>query len=443
MKIAKEVQFCKRKSKLLPPIFLEMLLFSASSESNISLEQACVEICKQHGISLSKQSLDERFNKEAVSFIKLLVTEQIKQQVVASPDIGFLDIFNQIKLLDSTRFDVPDQFKCLLPGFNGRNTSEAGISIQHEYDIKNNRTVHLEIFGATKSDSKYAESINKSIEPNDLIIRDLGYYSRDNLIDINKNDAYFISRLNTQADVYELNGDGQLIKISFEQIHKQMGQLKISQLEKQVYVGKDKKLPVRLVIQLMPQEIYEKRLSKISKYNKANGHQTKDETKERVRFNLFITNVKPEKITLEHVCLLYKIRWQIELIFKSWKSTFNLDNLHKMKYYRYMSLIYSKLLLILLNHEIIVNIKAKLYIKTNKALSMAKCFKTLAKYSEWIRAIIKNVNRTTKIIEKIEVILSERHWQERRKKRTGLLEIIDQFCCMTTDYVIFENKTGS
>ncbi|MBK8808438.1 MAG: transposase [Bacteroidales bacterium] len=33
----------------------------------------------------------------------------------------------------------------------------------------------------------------------------------------------------------------------------------------------------------------------------------------------------------ETICKLYRIRWQIELVFKVWKSILHIDQTHKMK----------------------------------------------------------------------------------------------------------------
>ena len=65
-----------------------------------------------------------------------------------------------------------------------------------------------------------------------------------------------------------------------------------------------------------------------------------------------MTNIPDDKINGEAISKLYKIRWQIELIFKAWKSTFNLAKIKKMKYERLMCLLNMRLLLIMINWEV-------------------------------------------------------------------------------------------
>lgn len=392
-----------------------------------------------HGIELKKQSLDNRFNEMAFDFLISLLKQALQHQIYVDIDPDFLTEFNHVRIIDSTKFDVPTIFKEILKGFNGRNTSKAGISIQYEYDIKTGQILNMDLFGATKSDSKYAEKISNTIQPNDLVIRDLGYYSGSNFLKITNNKAYFISRLYAKANAYELRENGEFEKLDFKELYNQMVKSKLLEIEKQVYIGKDR-LCVRLIIQLMPEDIYVKRMIKLNKYNKANGHKTSNEIRYRQRFNLFITNIETEKMSTDKICILYKVRWQIELCFKIWKSHMNINKLQKMKYFRYMLIIYTKLLLIFLNSEIVWLIRRKLSDEQKKMLSLFKCMRTMNKKFHNNREMINNAISVSNRLEKIEISLSKNHWQEKRKKRIGLIEIIDLFSCKSIIYLIFVKK---
>src|ERR1019366_3570976 len=43
--------------------------------------------------------------------------------------------------------------------------------------------------------------------------------------------------------------------------------------------------------------------------------------------NIFITNIEPDKCDDEQIDQLYRLRWRIEIIFKSWKSCFSMQAL--------------------------------------------------------------------------------------------------------------------
>jgi Transposase DDE domain len=40
-------------------------------------------------------------------------------------------------------------------------------------------------------------------------------------------------------------------------------------------------------------------------------------------FDYLLTNLPPSQYTLNTICLGYKLRWQVELLFKEWKSYAN------------------------------------------------------------------------------------------------------------------------
>jgi IS4 transposase len=73
---------------------------------------------------------------------------------------------------------------------------------------------------------------------------------------------------------------------------------------------------------------------------------------EAVGLNLFVTNVKREICSATAVYELYRLRWQIELVFKTWKSNLNLHKIHNMNKIRIECMLWVKLIGILLNWSI-------------------------------------------------------------------------------------------
>jgi prolipoprotein diacylglyceryltransferase len=93
--------------------------------------------------------------------------------------------------------------------------------------------------------------------------------------------------------------------------------------------------------------------------------------------DLGITNSADSIITLDNAWKIYKLRWQIELIFKIWKSICKIDKVKKVKEERLECYIFSKLILIVSGWRITWQVANWLYKKEQKALSFFKAFKTL------------------------------------------------------------------
>ena len=425
---AVECGFYKRSSKLLPSRFFDILLYSASINGQFSLSQFSSEATVSSGISITKQALDGRFDESAVSFVKSILEDQLNNQIGQTLEPDFLKKFAKVRIKDSTRFDLPDRLKDKFPGFGGKNTSEAGTSVQYEFDIKNGKMLDLDFTSVKRTDYQDAREKVSDIGKGDLVIRDLGYFSSDVLLQIMVQEAFFLSRLKMKMLVY----DQGLNEISFSKLYATMTKNNFVHTEMEVFIGQKEKVPVRLIIDIIPDEVYQKRLRTIEIANKKKGHKTSDEYKIRAHFNLLITNVSMEDLPSEQVYNLYKTRWQIELIFKIWKSVCGIHKIHPMRYHRLMCLLYAKFILILINNQIINLLQSKFYKQSKVILSRLKCFKTLTNYFYKTREILNTPKR--KIVEymhEIATLLSKNHWLEKRKNRVNYIEIIELFTCIS------------
>jgi hypothetical protein len=418
-----ETGFCEKVSKFSPPMFIDSLLYDATADITKSLNQIAINVNKKYHVAITKQGVGQRFTEGAVKFVQSLIGNQLSHQVNHSIDTGWFKLFKRVLIKDSTKFDVSENLAKQLPGFGG-NASKAGVCIQYEFDIKAGEVSDLTITPANVPDNKNTSQTIGKVRKGDLIIRDLGYSILSCFNTINTAEAYFISRLNISILVYEMK-DNKLVELNFEKLYQMMKESKIKRLEKQVIIGKEDKLPVRIIIELMPEEIVNKRLKKTNDYNKRKGNKTSDNYKIRACFNLYITNIEDVVLEAGAIVQIYKIRWQVELIFKAWKSIFGIDNNNQMKYERLLCLLNIRLLLILINWDTFMRKRLLLYKKTGKLLSINKCFKTLQESSKELKDILtNNCKKLTKWLEQMSRLFESHHWLERKKNKIGLAEIM-------------------
>ena len=382
-----------------------------------------IETKSVHNVDISKQGIDQRFNESALKYIQSLISKVLANQVLQMIESRWLDLFSRVNIKDSSKFDLPPRLKDKLQGFGG-SASKAGTSIQYEFEIKSGQVNDLTINPGNSSDSKYALATLDSIRKGDLMIRDLGYFALKYFIAADKAGAYFLSKLNSKIVVFEAKGNG-LNVLDFGRLYKMMKKTNLTRLDKEVYIGRDDKFPVRLVIELMPDEVLNTRIKKINKHNKKKGFQTSKNYRDRARFNLFISNIPFDMINGEAIAKIYKIRWQIELVFKIWKSIFGLDNITPMKYERLMCTLNARLLLVLINWETFMIQRGRLYKKTGNLLSIIKCFNTLKENSGRLRFLL--IGRHKEIVKWIrwtENIFESKHWLENKKNKLGLEKLL-------------------
>jgi hypothetical protein len=415
-------------------MFFDLLMYDVSSGITKSLNQLAIEAMSEHDIGVSKQGIDKKFNDNTLNFLKLLIAKQLTVELDHQIEAGWLSPFNRVTIKDGTRFELPEDYKDYLPG-SGGSASKAGACLQFEFDLKSGHVIDLSLTPANRPDVRDAVELLDTVESNDLVIRDLGYYAFSSFSNISSKGAFFISRLGSKTNVYEMKKE-KLKKLDFKALYYEMKQHKLFRVYKDVFIGTEAKIPVRLAIELMPDAVYEQRMRKTCKIHKKKGYQTSEEYKFMSRFNLFITNVPKETLPDEVVSVLYRMRWQIELIFKIWKSVIGIHHTRKMKYKRWLCLLHFKLLLMIVNWNIIMTQRNHLYRRKGKLLSLNKCFKTLFDNNYRLRDALKlGLKGIAKFICWAEKILNEKHWLERKNKSMGLEKIFYLLYCKSNVYV--------
>jgi hypothetical protein len=417
-------KFIQRGSKMSALKFLDLMFYNSMHNQCLSLNQLSVEAESGCDVNISRQGLDQRMNENAIGFLSLLLQKQLMDQISQSLEVGLMKKFNRVRVKDSTKFDIHEQLREWLPGFGG-SASAASACIQYEFDLKSGRWIDLALTPGNVPDSKDAQAKSGDIQKGDLIIRDLGYFALEVLSEVQKNEAYFLSRLNVKTIVYEQVGEV-LIELDFGKLYQFMSQNGIARMEKNVFMGKDDKLSTRLVIELMPDQVYEQRVRKVKAHNHKKGYKTSTGFLDRSRFNLFVTNAGEDMLSATSIPLFYKVRWQIELIFKIWKSTYGIQATRKMKFERFLCQLFSKLLLIMINWEIVLAYRNGIYRNKGRLLSIDKCFKTLKSNADKFRDIINKPDCTVEqLIRWIGKTFESKHWLEKRKNKTCYEEIIN------------------
>ncbi len=423
---ALESKFYQRAGgKISPKEFLDIVLYSVSESGYQSLNQSAIEYGVQQQVTISKQGIDKRYTESAVEYLRLLVEEALSTQLSQLIDEAFLRDFTTLRIKDATRFDLPKQLSEQFKGFGGKYTSDAAICIQYEFDLKTLKFIYFNLTSANVPDAKEASQLQEEFSEGELVLRDLGYFNVKSFIKIEKQNAYYLSRLTGSVLAFE-NGR----QICYNTLYNYMTQTRQTQIAMEVTIGKEQTLRTKLIIELVPEEIYKKRLASLKKTAKRKGLTISNNTRSRARFTLIITNIPDEKIPAsKHFCL-YRLRWQIELMFKHWKSELGIANVQKMKYERFKCLIYAKLLYIILTMEIISIARQEFYRQKSKIMSIDKTLKTILE-RKFVLRLFRDVYTTklSDLIKSLFYILLNNHWQEKRKNRENFEDIFYVFNC--------------
>lgn len=409
---------------------MELIIFNSEQLKSQSLNDLAITLKERYQIFIKKQSLNERFNEYAVTFVKMALEQMLNSQIDRNK-LFDIEGINRILVKDSICFQLDESFAEKYPG-SGGSASKAAVRIQFEYDLLNGNIIDLSLNPYTRQDATDSLETIDLTQEGDLIIRDLAYMS---IKVLQKIKGIFLCRLKSQLAAYELNEEtGEYILIDFKSINHELKTKQINKIEKIVYLGKEK-IKVRLFIYLLPEGEYARRIRNATKKNasKTKSKTLSKEYKSRAGLNLFITNSADSIIKLENAWKIYKLRWQIELIFKIWKSICNIDKIKKVKEERLECYIFSKLMMIVSGWKVLWQIADWLYKKEHKALSFFKAFKTLVREKmDDLKGFFVLSNKTNKeFLNEFYDTSRSNHLKEQRKGRISVLETLE--CLALTD----------
>jgi len=376
--LARESGFVIRKRNIDGATFIRLICLNNENLRKESLNDLTITLRQEYDVEITKQSLNDRFNEKAVLFLKLTLAKLLNRRINRSRILPLSSCFKRILIKDSVCFQI-DESLAEDYGGSGGSGSKAAIRIQFEYDMLCGLINDLGISAFNEQDATNSAATLDMTREGDLVIRDLAYMHLDVLHGFIQKSVSFLCRLNTNTLVYQLV-KGEMKPVKFPLIVKRMREFGINSVIEDVYIGKKEKLPVRLFIYLLPHKEYSERIRKAQKKAREKGRALTKEYKARAALNLFITNVTDGSLTLDNAWALYRLRWQIELLFKVWKSIWEIDEVKKVKKHRFECYIFAKLLTIALCWQLVWRAAKALYRLEGKMLSFMKAFKTLRRY---------------------------------------------------------------
>jgi len=343
--LAGKIGFVQRStSKIKGEDFVSLMTTEILGEEPVTTESLC-DILRQINpeADMTPQALNERINRrEAAEYMKEVFKAAFLANLAPvrsgiSPML--LSPFDRVFLEDSTQITLHEKLAGEFRG-SGGSASKSAIKIDLTYDAKQEIFHKILIDSGNIPDQSRADEILTELRKNDLILRDLGYFTLNSLSEIGEKNAFFLSRLLKGVNVY-LSSDDDAIPVSLPKyLNKKSGSLTVT--ETNVYLGEEK-LPCRLVAYRLPDKVVTERCGKARNNALKKGRQPPKDYLNWLRFGLFVTNVPSEIWEPEVIGTVYRLRWQIELTFKYWKSLLKIHIIRGIRRERVECFLYGRL----------------------------------------------------------------------------------------------------
>jgi len=391
------------RTNINPFDFLVAFVFSFIGDTKIlSIEGLRRNIFKYTGISISRSSFWERLSrKRHISFLELILSELMKQ--LSTPLLIGDSILKQlgvteICLVDSTSIKLPSWASKFFPGTG----SAAAIKWHTCINVFSGMLFWSQITSGRVHDRKCFPEIARLIGK--LVIFDLGYWDYGLLQEIENAGSFYLSRLRSDAEIIikEIVQGRLCKKFIGTSLLKVFGRTYRGEII-EVYcdhIGKESTLRLRVIGFWNPIEL---------------------------RYHWYVTNLK---VVASAIYTLYRLRWQIELMFKGCKQSLRLDDITSGDKNIIKSLLFGSLVAQLISQTVLRSAMSKLSEEKKFAVSYQRISNVFVNISHHIVTFLLNdcKNNLDLLMKNIELFANELfdpNYRNRKSSAARIQEVLN------------------
>jgi hypothetical protein len=343
-RLARQTLWLKRQGKIDAFDFLISAVFGQASALRLTLNAQASLLLEP----VSRQAIHERYNPPAVAFFKASFEHVLAEALYHPPEAPMAawlrTHFSAVYLLDSTSFDVPPALQTLFPSCGG-DASPANVKLLLRYEYIQGQLDPRALLPGKKSDQGLAAAVAGLLKKDQLQIQDKGFYNTAAWQAALAAGAYLLMPWPRSATVWARPQPGQP-----EQLVDLAAALAAATAERvdwaEVALGKGERRVEGLrlsAFRLSPKSAARHR-SALREAQRRHNRVPTQEALELAGWLILITNAPVEKLPANMMAYLYRLRWQVELIFRTCKSTLRLDQARGDNEYRTQCEIWARLL---------------------------------------------------------------------------------------------------
>ena len=377
--LARSCGFVQRTSPITGFNFLLTLTTGLLNTPDGTLAQMAAFLSSVCATDVSTQAVDERIRVPAMAFMRCCLEKALS--MAARPrasDRGALVGFDHVYIIDSTTFDIHPSLSGVFKGSNGSG-SPASMRIQLVLDYLSGR-LYAECGDTKLCDAptlqRLVDTHALDVSGTCLFLADLGYFKIATCYSMSQQGLHFVLKLPFRLTLLDASGTPLDLKAilkghpeSFDVAVNMNGQ------------------PYRLVAQKLPESVVNQRLRKANKTAKDNhGRGITDDYRLFLGYAIFLTTLPPA-YGMNILFALYRVRWQIELVFKTWKSILAIHKIRSARLERLMCEVYGKLIVAVLSSTMAAAAETDrdvIIVSLHRAMRLLQ-----AVAEQWARAIVQ------------------------------------------------------
>ncbi len=347
--LARQTGWLKRQGKIHPLDFLLSLTCGQMSALNLTLNAQAQSLPEP----VSPQALDQRYTEAAVAYFKACFERGLLQALAAPAPGGWAPAqelrqhFAAVHLGDSTSFDTTPSLQEIYPACGGAG-SQANIKVLLRYEVLAGQLQPLKLLPGKRSDQGLAVELAERLQPEELQISDTAFCtSAAAWRVVQQQKAYLLGPVPRSVTLWLAPAGQGAAQQERLDLAKALAHTSENCWEwPEVYLGQgDYQVgPVRVVAFRLRPESANRRRAALREAMRKRGRTPSREALELAGWLILATNASAERLPTKMRAYLYRLRWQVELIFCQLKSVLRIDQSNSGNSWRVQCEIWARLL---------------------------------------------------------------------------------------------------
>ena len=170
-----------------------------------------------------------------------------------------------------------------------------------------------------------------------------------------------------------------------------------------------------------PAEVVARRRQRLRENARDHGYEASQEYLEMQAWTIFITNCPPQLLGWKEVVVLYRARWQIELLFKLWKSHNRLaERQIDASPERQMAVVYAKLIGVIVQHWLLLTATWN-----DGRRSLRKAAAMMREWIVLLGEVLDAPRRLRTLLGRLAEALAQAARVTRRRKHPSLFQLLE------------------
>ena len=342
---ARESGFVQRASKLTGALFAQTLVLSFLANP-ASTREELAQTAAALGLTITPQGLDQRLSERGAACLLEVLDAAAATVLAADPvAIPLLSRFSGVFIQDSTLIGLPSTLAHIWRGSGNQHTasdSAARLKLSVRLNLSSGELTGPHTDHGLTSDRSIALQ-HQPLPADALRIADLGFFDLDVLQAIEQADGYWLTR--PQITTVMTDVEGQRLDLPTF-LAAQASAL----VDVPIRLGARHQVRCRLLAVRVAQEVADQRRRRLREEAKRRGRQPNAVQLAVAEWTIFVTNVEVERLSVKEALILGRCRWQIELLFKLWKSQGQIDAWRSAKAGAILCELYAKVIAMIMQH---------------------------------------------------------------------------------------------